>query len=280
GFEEKAFNVSITDGSAAEVDVVFDTSIPRPDGIAHIETIPAGASIYLDGEKIGITPADIQDLNTGEPVKVTVKLDGYQEVILQDEFPPGEREVTLEATLQEVMARGRLRVTSKPPGATLYVGNRKVGVTPKTVEDLDPTETHEIELTKDGYKPKKVSYQFNGELDVEKEYELTPLRIAQRQNKVVRANPGKKPSGGKSRPSGGKCSGNEGTFSAMVLGEPGCTIKIGGRTTYKPPFFKKKVPVGRCPIVVSCPSGKSFTETRTLKNGDNGKLIVKPAMLK
>lgn len=288
GFESKAFKVNIIDGKDAVVKVEFDNIVPRTDGIARITSQPDGASVFVAGDKVGITPHELRDLDTGEPVEVEIRLDGYEDVRLTEEFPIGEREIEIHADLREVMSRGSIRVTSSPTNASLYLNARKVGVTPFDITDLDPNQVYELEVAKDGYRPERMTHEFNGELSVEKSVTLTPLPSKNRPGPKGGGGPkagggqkGGGKAGGKVTASrGGKCSGKDGTFSVMVLGEPSCTIKIGNKVTYKSPMFQKSVPVGRCPVVVSCPSGKSFNTVKTLKNGDNGKLIVKPDMLK
>lgn len=47
--------------------------------------------------------------------------------------------------------KGSINIDSSPIGATVYLNGRKVGVTPITVENIDPG-TYEIRLVKSGYK--------------------------------------------------------------------------------------------------------------------------------
>ncbi|MEO0812893.1 MAG: serine/threonine-protein kinase, partial [Myxococcota bacterium] len=304
GWEPMVYGVQILSGDDTMVEVEFDTIVARTDGRADIETVPDGASVFVDGKKVGITPYELTGLNTEDTVEVEVRLDGFKSKKLSGDFPVGKGVLVLSAELEEDKAFGTLTINSVPSSASLYLNERRIGVTPFEIEELDLDEVHRIEVTKDGYKPSKFDHKFNGERSVTKTVSLTALSrrsptsrtpkppkpsgggnsggSTSSQSAAAKAITTPKPSGGGSSktPKAGKCSGRDGTFSVMVLGEPSCTIKVGGKTSYKSPMFQQRVPVGRCPVVVSCPSGKSFNTVRTLKNGDNGKLIVKPNMLK
>ncbi|MEL6761458.1 MAG: serine/threonine-protein kinase [Myxococcota bacterium] len=285
GFQTKIYNVQIVDGADAIVAVKFDKREASEDGVARVTSDPPGASVYRNDEKIGITPFEITDLNTDEEVEVTVKLDGYHDVTLSESFTPGSLEVELRAALEEQAGTGTITVKSRPPGAIVYLDNERLGVTPYEVSDLDPEKSYDFELVKNGYRRTALTHRFNGDLTVTKSVVLEPVATDIKTSGTKTG--GTKTGGGKGGGSktartgkGGKCGGSGGTLSAIVLGEANCAVKVGPKTTFRSPTFRTEVPVGRCTIVVNCPSGKSYTETRTLKTGDNGKLIVKQDMLK
>ncbi|MEO1173414.1 MAG: PEGA domain-containing protein, partial [Myxococcota bacterium] len=286
GYESKVFRVKIGDGAEAVVEVEFDTAVPRSDGLVRVGTDPPGASVYRGDDKVGITPFEVENVNTGKPVAFTVKLDGYRDVELKGEFGAGERMLELNASLEEENSSGTLFVTSRPTGAAVFLGKKKIGTTPYRIEDLDLEKKHSIELALDGFKSVKAVHEFNGKVDAKRSFTLERIREARpdggrRPDAVKPAGGGKtpKPPGAGKPAKGGKCSGEGGTFSVLVVGES-CSIKVGRKGGFTSPFFKQKVPTGKCPVVVSCPSGKSYSVTRTFKAGDNGKLIVMPNMLK
>ena len=263
----------------------FDKREVSNDGVARVITDPPGASVYRNDEKIGIPPFDITDLNTDQEDEVTVKLDDYNDVTLRESFTPGSLKVELRATLEERLRNGSITVKSRPSGAIVYLDNERLGITPYEASDLDPGKSYDFELVKNGYRRTALTHRFNGELTVTKSVVLEPVATEIKASGTKTT--GVKTGGGKGGGSktvrtgkGGKCGGGGGTLSAIVLGEANCSVKVGPKAPFNSPTFRTEVPVGRCTIVVNCPSGKSYTETRTLKTGDNGKLIVKQDMLK
>ncbi|MBC7793035.1 MAG: hypothetical protein H7Z43_04965, partial [Clostridia bacterium] len=84
------------------------------------------------------------------------------------------------------------------------------------------------------------------------------------------------PSAGKSVPSG--CSGEGAKLSVNVIGEANCQVSIATKKLGAAPVFQQTVPIGKCEVKVTCPSGKTYKTNIALNKGDAEKVIVKPGM--
>ncbi|HJL63840.1 MAG TPA: PEGA domain-containing protein, partial [Candidatus Marinimicrobia bacterium] len=96
-------------------------------GSINVKSKPANATIYLDGEEIGITPATITDLMPGEYM-LELKMDGY-EVWSESINVETNIEKTLTATLQ--LKTGSIMIDSEPANATIYLDGERIGTTPE-----------------------------------------------------------------------------------------------------------------------------------------------------
>jgi hypothetical protein len=114
-------------------------TLSRSHGSARIESKPAGASFELrEGERIierGAAPGKIARIPTGK-YTVVLRFDG------REVSEPIEIERDAEALKQVEFAAGRIAITSTPPGADVFVGERKRGTAPIEIEL--PEGTHEI----------------------------------------------------------------------------------------------------------------------------------------
>lgn len=279
GFKSKVYSVEIGPELPAEVNVRFDEAVPSDDGVAIITSMPVGAAVLMGGQEVGKTPLTLDSLNTDGSVEVELRLAGYEDRTLRGDFEAGKKRLELDAVLKAVEAAGAsLNVVSDPPGATLYLDDRKIGVTPFKIEGLDPSKPVKLSLSKSGYEVRGKQFTFNGEMNDEVQIDLKPIKIAEPRTPPKKTPRKSEGGSGSAGGGGGRCKGSDGEYSVMVLGEPNCSVRIGA-TTYKSPVFKKQVPTGNCTVSIQCPSGKTYSTRKKLKSGDNGKLIVKPDML-
>jgi len=61
----------------------------------------------------------------------------------------------------------------------------------------------------------------------------------------------------------------------MPVGDADCKVTVGGTEMGLAPFANKTAPIGRCDIQVTCPSGREYKATRTLKAGVLEKVVLK-----
>ena len=123
-----------------------------------IESEPPGASVTMDGERHGKTPAVIDGLAAGRHNLVLEK-DGYERLVRQLHLPDMEPHKTF--TLRQ--AAGTVRVESEPPGAAVIDGGQIIGRTPGILHSLSEG-THTLTLRRTGY------------ADTEVEVTVDPLR--------------------------------------------------------------------------------------------------------
>jgi TonB family protein len=128
------------------------TPVPVTRGSVHVESTPAGAAVSVDGQKVGQTPFDAEDLPLGTH-EVKVELDGYapavESVMLTAQTPRTEVRPTLSRTAP---ATGTADVSSTPAGAMVKIDATAVGLTPLRGHKLN-VGRHRVEITAEGYDP-------------------------------------------------------------------------------------------------------------------------------
>ncbi|MDP6433075.1 MAG: PEGA domain-containing protein, partial [Candidatus Scalindua sp.] len=152
-------------------------------GSLSIKSKPTNATIYLDGEEIGITPATITDLMPGEYM-LELKMDGY-EVWSESINVETNIEETLTATLQ--LKTGSIMIDSEPANATIYLDGEKIGTTPDIIIRPVTPGKHKVEIRKDGYNVWSRSI----EIDADKEKSLTAVLQSKTGSIMIESEPTK-----------------------------------------------------------------------------------------
>jgi hypothetical protein len=124
------------------------------------------ANVFVDGEKSGMTPRNLNGVPLGSHT-IRVTRPGYapqeQTVVLTAEEPSARLTFTLRpgggaappagtANAPAVKSVLTVLIESTPPGARIRINGRDLGPTPLTVRQLRPG-THTLELRLSGYKP-------------------------------------------------------------------------------------------------------------------------------
>jgi hypothetical protein len=119
---------------------------PVQPGSLVISSVPADASVVMNGDYKGKTPLTVDNLDPGS-YTVTISKFGFSPSTGTAAIRSGERaEIT--ATLPP--ERGTLIVNTTPPGANVSVDGSWAGISPVTLENLLPG-NHTVSLAKDGY---------------------------------------------------------------------------------------------------------------------------------
>jgi serine/threonine-protein kinase len=121
-----------------------------------VRTVPAGATVSVNGRPRGTSPATIRDLPFGT-YNVTVSRAGYrrrvQRVTVSQAVPA--RDVTIElvrtAPAAAATATGSIYVETRPAGASVSIDGRALGSAPLLVPDLAPG-PHTVRLDLAGHK--------------------------------------------------------------------------------------------------------------------------------
>jgi len=138
-----------------------------PSGSLLIRSTPAGATVFVDDERRGVTPLALRQLELGTR-RVRVQRDGFtvenRQVTLTRGRPSRSLDVRLRRPAPAAPAAapaspatssaktGTLLIESRPSGAMALVNGRSVGATPVTIEDLAPgSYTVQFQLT--GFRP-------------------------------------------------------------------------------------------------------------------------------
>lgn len=157
GYDEFITTVTIYAGQMTRLPVTFS---PQPPNVGSIEVTsnPAGASLFLDGHYLGLTPAgDSFDITSVRPGLHTVQmtLDDYQTDTRTVQVNAGGI-VTINAQLAPVSpgpvpdTTGEITVTSSPAGANVFLDNTYRGISPLTLADI-PAGSHVVLVKLDGY---------------------------------------------------------------------------------------------------------------------------------
>jgi len=100
-------------------------------GIVIITSVTPGANIFIDGNRVGVTPFRSDLISAGEHI-VLVQLNGFKDWQKKVEIVK-DKSLQLEVKLEPLT--GRLWVKTSPPGAYVLIDGQKVGTTP--IENLE-----------------------------------------------------------------------------------------------------------------------------------------------
>ncbi len=118
------------------------TPAPRPakgpaPGAVRVASEPPGATVELDGRRLGPAPLLVPDMASGTH-EARCTLPGHVARAAQFEVRPGAT-TTVQVRLEPATpAPGTLQVRTVPPGAGIYVDSRYAGTTPVVVQIESP----------------------------------------------------------------------------------------------------------------------------------------------
>jgi hypothetical protein len=131
-----------------------------------VRSTPAGATVFVDDERRGVTPLALQEMELGTR-RVRIQRDGFtteeRQVTLTRSRPSRSVDVRL-ARAQAPSQRpapqpaapaartGTLVIESRPSGAAIVLNGRRVGATPLTLDDVEPG-TYTVQLQLPTYRP-------------------------------------------------------------------------------------------------------------------------------
>ena len=117
-------------------------------GQVQIKSEPTGAEVLVNSRVQGITPLQVDILQSGEPV--SLKLPGYKQWQQTLSVAAGEQHEWPLIELQP--ADGVLILSSQPSGAGISHNGNYLGTTPQQIE-LPPDSRQQLQLYLDGYYP-------------------------------------------------------------------------------------------------------------------------------
>ncbi len=115
-----------------------------------VRSNPAGAAVFLDGNRIGTTPLvdDVRLADGAHEVKIDVA-DG----------PSTKRKLSLKkgqrfvVVSENLTAAGKVVIETRPAGARVFVDGAEIGRSPITLDRVSTDKTHVLEARLDGYAP-------------------------------------------------------------------------------------------------------------------------------
>lgn len=117
-----------------------------PFGSLKVASIPDGAAATLDGKEVGRTPLVLEGVAAGDH-QLQLTLEGYRP--LEHALNIG-RERTTELNLALQRDVKRVRITTIPDGARVWLDDEAVGATPLQLAEV-PSGTHSVRLVLGGY---------------------------------------------------------------------------------------------------------------------------------
>lgn len=127
-------------------ELVYMPSLTPILGSIKVTSSPSGATVTVDGKKIGVTPINVPEKIITGNHKVQLSLTNYRTEERDVTIVKGETS-NLNVTLYDI---AKYRFTSKPEGAKLYIDGKDKGRTPCNVELA--TGTYDVRLVEDKYK--------------------------------------------------------------------------------------------------------------------------------
>ena len=127
-------------------------------GSISVTSYPSNAVVYIDEIYVGTTPVTQNGYSQGYH-NVRVTKSGYQEWASSVYVYSGST-ATASATLTPIESYGSIYVSSTPSGASVYLDDKYVGNSPKTISGVVKG-AHTLKLEKSGYYPWESSVTVN-----------------------------------------------------------------------------------------------------------------------
>lgn len=301
GYGDKAYRFDLVAGAPAEIKIELQpngAALPAGEVQVQINSDPPVAVVRLGGVPQSTTPYTMTVRDITHPLVLEVVKTGYitQQVVVN--FNTGDKRKVVQVKLVPVgssdkpglptgVTASKLKISSTPAGATIFLGGQERGVTPKDIGDLDPRQPYSLELSLEGYKSHEETVKFGSKTEVTIRAKLQkevhkkprPASVSAPSHAAERPDRAEAHGGGGAGGGGGGgsgCVGAGGKISVMPVGIGDCKVTVGRLNLGVAPVFKKDSPTGKCPVDVRCPGGKHYTVTRVIRPGNEEKIIIKP----
>jgi len=214
----------------------------RP-GKLELRSKPSGARVSLGSRVLGTTPLKVE-LPAGTHL-FRVDYHGYRSATVPVPLAAGKR-AKKSVTLEKVLTgRGKLTLTSRPPGAQVVMAGRTVGVTPLMGVVMHAGE-YTITLQAPGHKPAEVRLKVTSDKETKKEVKLKPLP-------------------------------STAGVLAVTSVPPGAALFVEGRALGKSPVALPNVAPGEYTVTARLPGFAEGKRTATVKAGKETKLKIELA---
>lgn len=155
GYDEYMGTVTVSSNQVTTVTWSF-SPLPVSVGSLEVTSSPAGASVFLDGNYMGVTPSgDYLDLTsiTAGSHSLVLQLAGYNDYSQTVQVTNGgiaTVNAAMSASGQSGGTTGQISVSSQPAGAEMFLDNTFRGITPLTLTGVTAG-SHTVLLTMTGY---------------------------------------------------------------------------------------------------------------------------------
>ncbi|MDH7510234.1 MAG: PEGA domain-containing protein [Methanolinea sp.] len=176
GYQVWSTTTSVSSGQNTQVFASLSQITPST-GSIYVTSLPSGASVYVDGTYYGPSPQLASGLPPGYH-QVRISLSGFQDWIGNVMVNSGEttrisQTLSVTPTPTQVSGTGSLSIQSNPAGASVYLDNEYMGITPLVLYSIAPG-THTVLLTHPGYADWRATIQVNRDLQTPVDATLSP----------------------------------------------------------------------------------------------------------
>ena len=154
GFHKPAKQVPSQTAAERKRETEGHTTYAAGVGGVTVNTSPAGATVTLGGLGMKQTPATF-NANSGK-YSIFVELDGYEPIAREVEAKEGQ--LTDLGTIILQRSKGPIELSTVPPGAKIFQGDKEIGVTPFRKDDFPSGRTTFL-LVLEGYLPREFEAQ-------------------------------------------------------------------------------------------------------------------------
>ena len=167
-FQPGSFEAATAESEGANLEKALLSAVVRVAPLAaqvEVRSEPAGATVFIDGEKVGVTPLSTQVL-PGERT-IRMELAAYHPLEKKEQIPVrGKTQVT--GALGKLP--GKIHVVS--PGSKIFIDGEEAGQ--DEVEVASTAGTHKVSLRRDGYEPYETSLDVKPDGTTKLEHQLDP----------------------------------------------------------------------------------------------------------
>lgn len=184
GYQTVTQQVLITAGQQTQISPTLVKNPPlTKTGDISVSSNPPGASVYLNGDYQGVTPAsgylDLTDLTPGV-YTILLKEPQHEDysasiTVTADQTTPVN--VVLKAAVSPSSLNGTLSISSSPSGAQVFLDNQLVGITPVTLSTVKPGQ-YSLLLKMNGYNDYTNQVQVAAGMSTTASINLTPAAPA------------------------------------------------------------------------------------------------------
>ncbi len=165
--------ITVTAGGITTVIAALTAEPPPTTGSVDVDSVPRGASVYLDGNLSGMTQVLVTDVEPGLKM-VRIEKEGYKPFETAIAVLPNQT-VFVNQTLIALPTAGNLDINSTPQGASVYLNDAlQVSSTPLLVYNLEPGE-YIVRLEKSGYQTWEETFNVTAGDTTEVEAVLEPI---------------------------------------------------------------------------------------------------------
>lgn len=151
-----------------------------PVGVVRIQSDQPDAMVMMDGKRLGKAPIELKNVRVGLHI-VKVEKAGF--LAHEEKFTLRKGQAyTITALLKQ---GGQIKITSSPPGATIWIDTKPIGQTPM-MEKVLRIGTYNVEVELNGYHREKRSITVKGGKPISIHMDLEKIRTGPTRNQKIR----------------------------------------------------------------------------------------------